>query len=129
MPAVNSAGEDEDRPDRQPLRGAGGGEAEQPYLGRRIEAEPEQEAERKHVPAARDEAEYRPEDTRHDPAAGGQQIEIFVDIGAARLDVLELAPDRDEDDEVRPRDGHEKERRHERADEAADVVDPLELPL
>src|SRR6185437_15897272 len=121
--------EGEDRPDRQPVRGLGGGDAEEADLRRRVEAEPEQEAERIHVPALADEAEERPEDPAEDAAPRKEDLEILLDQRRAAADGAKGTPDGGEDDDVDRRDRQEEKRRNPGTDDAADFPEALEARL
>ena len=85
MPAVNSAGKHQDRPEGHALRGLGGGDAEQADFGRGVEAEPEQEADRVHVPRLRETTlNTRPEHAGQQAAPRQQGVEILVDDTSRR---------------------------------------------
>ena len=116
MPAVNSAGKTRIDQSEQPVRACAGGDAEQADLGRGVEAEAEQQAQRVHVPAALDQAEQRPEQAAEQAALAEQQVEVLLDVGAAALDRVEGAVDRDEDEQVGGGDGEQEQRRDRGAD-------------
>ena len=63
------------------------------------------------------------------PPLRQQHVEVFVDIGAAVLDVLEGLVDAEEDEDVHDGYGEQKERGDERADDAADAVNGVDLIL
>src|SRR5260221_3451018 len=115
--------EDQDRPDRQPLGALGGGDAEDADLARRVEAQPEQETQRVHVPARADEAEERPEQAAEQPALRQEAVEVRLGIAPAALHPREGAIDRAQHEEVGERDGEEKQRRDAGADQRADRLD------
>ena len=72
MPAVNSAGNTRIDHSGRPFEASTAAMVEKPDLGRGVEAEPEQEAERIHVPALADHAEQPAEQPREEAAAVGQ---------------------------------------------------------
>ena len=119
MPAVNSAGNTRIDQIDNPCEAC---VAAMPRtnLRRRVEAEPEQKAERIHLPALLDQPEEMAEKTPKKAAIGEHQVEIFFDERAALLDRPEGAVDRDHDDDVGERDGEQEERRNEDAVHAAD---------
>ncbi len=103
---------------------------EEPDLGRGVEAEPEQEAERIHVPALADHAEQPAEQAREQTAAVRQhRVDVLRGVAAAALHALEGAVDVDQDDHVDRRDDQQERRRHRGADQAADVLEAFELVL
>ena len=53
MPAANRSGSERTREERHVVRRDAGGDREQADLGRGVEAEPEEHAERVHLPASR----------------------------------------------------------------------------
>ena len=129
MPAVNSAGKTRiDQIDR-PCEAWRRGNAEQADLGRSVEAEAEQDAERKHLPAPFDQPKKAAEQAPEQAAVGEHEVEVFLDEPAAALDGLERAPHRGEDDDVGDRDGEQEQRRHQRADHAAEALERLETTL
>lgn len=66
-------GEHQHMRERGAARGFGGGDAEQADLGRGVEAEPEQQAERIHVPRFGNEAEHRAEQARQESTGREQR--------------------------------------------------------
>ena len=84
MPAVNSAGKTMTSTSEAPRAASRRGDAEQADLGRGVEAEPEQEAEREHVPGLCHQAEHRAEQARQESAAREQRVELRGDVDALR---------------------------------------------
>ena len=109
-----------------PLRSLHGGNAEQGDFGRGVEAEAEQESDRKHVPASGDEAEQRTEEAGEEAATVEQDVEIVLDERLAVLHRLKRAVDRHQDDDVEDRDGEQEQRRDAGADDPADRLERIE---
>ena len=97
--------------------------AEQRDFGRGVEAQAEQEADRKHVPAFGDEAEQRSENAGEEATIVEENVEILLDERLAALHRPEGAVDRHEDDDIEDRDGEEEQRRDAGADDAADRLE------
>ena len=76
----------QDRPDRKPCEACVGRDPEEADLGRRVEAEAEQDAERIHLPASLDQPEEPAEEAAEQTAVGEHEIEVFLDEPAAALD-------------------------------------------
>ena len=100
-----------------------GGDGEQADFGRGVETQPEQEADREHLPAARHHAEQRPEDAGQQAAAGEQQIELLLVDRLAAARPAKTAPDAAQDDEIDGGDGEQEKRRSAGADDAADFFE------
>ncbi|MGY4597950.1 pyruvate/2-oxoglutarate dehydrogenase complex dihydrolipoamide acyltransferase (E2) component [Bradyrhizobium sp. GM22.5] len=88
-----------------------------------VEAEAEQEAERVHMRRLGHQAEHRAEQPRQQSAAGEQRIKLRGVVDALRARDPERPPQAGEDDQVDGRDHQQEQRRHRRADEAADVLE------
>ena len=101
----------QDRRERDAVGGLRRGDAEQRDLGRGVEAEPEQEADRQHVPALGHEPEQRAKDARQESAIVEQDVEIVLDEGLAALDRLKRAIDRDQNEDVEEGDREQEQRR------------------
>src|SRR5579875_446877 len=121
--------EDEDRPNLEALGCSGGGNAQEADLGRRVEAEAEEKAERIHVPAPADQPEERAEETPEEAATGEQKVEVVLDQAPAPSHPSEAAIDTGEDDEIGERDGKEEEHGNRGADEAAKILEGGEASL
>ena len=106
-----------------------GRDAEEANLGRRVEAEAEQDSERIHLPAALDQTKEAPEQAPEQAAIGEHEVEVFLDEPAAALDGLERPPNRDEDDDIGDRDGEQEQRRHQRARNGAEALEGVETTL
>ena len=103
------------------MRGAGRGrEAQQGDLGRGVEPQPEQHAERIHVPALADHPERRPEDARQQAPIVQVVLERLLVVLAARGHLAEHPVDVDQDEQVDQPDGEQEDRGHARADDPAD---------
>ena len=129
MPAVNKAGKTRiDQIDR-PCEACVAEMPKQAHFGRRVEAEAEQDAERIHLPAPLDQPKEAAKQAPKQAAIGEHEVEVFLDEPAAALDGLEGPPHRDEDDDVRDRDGEQEQRRDQRADNAAKALERIEATL
>ena len=114
---------------RQSLRRFGRGDAQQPDLGRGIEAEPEEHAQRIHVPTAPDHGEHGPEEARQKSAAGEQDVEILVDIRSAVAHAHKRAINGRQDNDVDDGNAEQKQSRDQRADDAAHHARPVHAVL
>ena len=92
----------EDRVPRQPRAGRAGGQEEQRDLGRGVEAQAEEDAQRVHLPRLADRPREAPEEAVHEPARLQQVLELV--LGGPAAHVAEDAHDAHEDDEVQRRD-------------------------
>src|SRR3954462_13767382 len=104
----------------RPTSGAGG-EEQQAALRRGVEAEPEQHAERVHLPRRADSAREPPEEAVHESA----RVELRLEGGLVELAAAhrpEHAHDPDENGQVQPGDDVEERPRDAGADDAGDVV-------
>ena len=99
---------DQDLPGRQSMRRFGGRDSKQPDAGRGVKAEPEQEAERIHMPGPADRAQQRPEQPREETAPREQRVEprLVEPPGPVRL--TETPPYGAEDQQVGSRDRKEE---------------------
>ena len=120
IPAVNRAGKIMIGAERHAAGGLACGDGEQADLGRGVEAEPEQKADRKHLPAARHHAEQRPENAGQQAAAGEQQVQLLLGDRLAAPRAAKALPDAAQNDEIDDRDGEQEESRCAGADDAAD---------
>ena len=95
-------------------------------FGRCVEAQAEQEPDRKHVPALGDEAEQRTEETREESAIVEQEVEILLDERFATLHRLKGAVDRHQNNDVEDCDGEQEQRRDAGADDSANLLHRIE---
>jgi hypothetical protein len=93
IPAAKRAGNTHDGPDRHAFGGRCRGNAEQRNFGRGVEAEPEQKAERIHVPTLADQPEQRAKQSGKQASAVEKEIEILLDVASAVAHLPEVAPD------------------------------------
>lgn len=113
--------ENQDIDNRSAARGFGCRYAEQADLGRGVETQSKQEAERIHVPGFCDQAEQRSEQPREQAATGEQRVEALGVVNALLPYSAKRPPQAGEDDEIDGRDHEQEQRRHRRADKAADL--------
>ena len=73
--------------------------------------------------------EQPPEQAPEEAAPAKQQVEILVNINAARLDPVEGPHDRDQDEDVHHREREQEERRNQRARDVADTFERVEPDL
>ncbi len=93
----------EDRVERQAARGRARGEEQQRDLGGRVEAQPEQHADRVHLPGCPDRARKAGVEAAHQPAARKLPLQLLPVKGAAAR-ASHHARDPDEDRDVAGRD-------------------------
>ena len=127
MPAANRIGRHEDRVPGQPGAGGAAGDHEQRDLGRGVEAEAEEHADRVHLLRLVTVFVEPPEEAVHEAAAVELLLERLLVVAAA-LHLPEDLDDPDEDHDVQRGDHVEERAGDERADPAGDLVQP-ELPL
>ncbi len=123
IPAAKSNGSGEDGGERQVLAGGAGGEGEQADLAGGIETQPEQHAEREHLPARVDAVAEPLEDAAaHQAAVEQPRFEpLLVEIAAAHV-----AEDPDhvhEHDQVEDADREQERPRHAGADRSTPVLE------
>src|SRR5215217_2891540 len=106
-----------------------GGQREQPDLAGRVEPEPEQDAERVEVPAARDQPErLADEQPVHEAPVEHPPLELrLVELAVAHR--AGDADDVDEHDEIEPADDEQERARYAGADHAADLGKAGEVGL
>ncbi len=91
------------------------------------QAQPEQEAQWKHMPAAADQPEQRSQNTDHDAAVAEQDVEVLVDMAFASPHHTITAPERPKDGGIHRRDGEQEHCRYPRADRATDGSEILKI--
>ena len=121
MPAANRIGRQRIAYSGRPPGGGGAGRREQGDLGRGVEAEPEQEPERVHLPRARDRAGRASVEAVHEAARVQLLLELVLrELAAAHAQ--EDPDDPDQHDQVEDPDQQQERSRDRRADQAAGAV-------
>ena len=81
------------------------------------------------MPTALNHAEYRAKQAREEAAIAEQKIKILFDVHAPAPHPRKRAIHRPQDDQIDNRDGKEKEARHQRADDSANLPDGVDAML